>query len=96
MGKLSRKIGLGLVLGAAAGHYLSTEKGQQLVMKIKKGLSAYREQPNYYQEQAKAFVSEQVAYVKELVKEEFGEPSDAEIPSSDAEDIIITYTDEDL
>lgn len=95
MGKFTRKLGLGLALGALAGHYLSTDKGQQLLAKVKKGLAAYQEDPVYYQEQAKTFIAEQVAYVKEVVKEEFSEPAETNAPAAEVDDIIITYTEDE-
>lgn len=96
MGKTCRRLGLGLALGAAAGHYLSTEKGQQLLTKVKKGLDAYQENPDYYQDQARAFFAEQVASLKDLVQEASREEADVMPPTSaTVDDIIITYPAED-
>lgn len=96
MGKTCRRLGLGLVLGAVVGHYLSTEKGQKLLINVKKGLASYQENPEYYQDQVCDFFAEQVASFKDLVQEIRREEADVMPPTSaTVDDIIITYPAED-
>lgn len=96
MGKTLRKLGLGLALGAAAGHYLSTEKGQKLLAQVKKGLAAYQEDPAYYQGQARAFVDQQIDRLRTLAAEELGTEETASETAAEVDDIIITYTEDEL
>lgn len=96
MGKTLRKLGLGLALGAAAGHYLATEKGQKLLAQVKKGLESYQANPEAYQEDARTFFSQQLENVKRLFDDNdqvFKTKSDT---SAEVGDIIITYTEDDL
>lgn len=95
MGKNLRKLGVGLALGVLAGHYLSTEKGQELVAKVKKGLAAYQENPEQYNDQARDFFDEQINRLKEAFDQE-GAARETTIESMGAEvdDIIITYADD--
>lgn len=96
MGKTFRKLGLGLALGAAAGHYLSTDKGQKFLAQVKKGLAAYQEDPAYYQGEARAFIDQQLERFKAFVAED--SPVEKVTPETAAhvDDIIITYTEDDL
>lgn len=96
MGKFVRKFGLTMAVGAAVAHYLSTEKGQHLLTKVKKGLEAYQANPDHYQEQARTFFKEQVVTVKDLVQELTSEDTETAGPTSAiVDDIIITYPEED-
>lgn len=96
MGKSIRRFGVGLALGALAAHYLQTEKGQVLLEKVKKGLAAYQEDPAAYQEEARAFFQDKLSQVKDLVQEDGEWPVEPRSTQAEVDDIIITYTEEDL
>lgn len=104
MVKLVSKFGVGLALGALAGHYLSTEKGQAHLAQLKEELLSLKENPQAYKSdllaRAKGLVADQLqaAYDnKDDIMAAFGQEADQEGElSSESEDIIITYTEDDI
>lgn len=103
MVKLVSKFGLGLVLGAWAGHYLSTEKGQAQLDKLKSEFQAYQADPEAYKVQVlpriKSAFEEQLQTVYEKKEELLSEltPSEDEVTTAaEVDDIVITYTEEEL
>lgn len=53
MSKLLRNVIIGVASGAAAAHFLSTEKGKELQKKATKAYQAYKENPSEYHQKAK-------------------------------------------
>lgn len=105
MVKLVNKFGVGLALGALAGHYLSTEKGQAHLAQLKKEIAALKNNPEGYKssilERAKGLVADQLQTAfdqKDDILAAFGQSQDDQRVdlSAEVDDIIITYTEEDL
>lgn len=106
MVKLVNKFGLGLALGALAGHYLSTEKGQVRLAQLKDEVLRLTENPKVYKEnlvsRAKGVIVEQLqaAYDnKEDIMAAFGQVSMEEEGSdlsAETADIIITYAEDEV
>lgn len=93
MGKSIRRFGVGLALGALAAHYLQTDKGQQLLTKVKKGLAAYQEDPEHYQDLAKNFISSKLTDWQDSFHEgEMSLENSEEAVRAEVDDIIITYS----
>lgn len=110
MVKLVNKFSVGLALGAWAGHYLSTEKGQAQLVKAKQHLAAYTVGIEPYKvaliNRAKGLVAEQLQAAYEnkedilsfFTPDDFvaeEQPTDTEQEATDEEDIVITYISED-
>lgn len=103
MAKIVTKFGLGLALGALAGHLLSTEKGQENLSKLKDEVLALKADPVAYKEslvtRAKGLVASQlqVAYDnKEEILGFFGqEEVSNDTVAAEVDDIIISYQEEE-
>lgn len=105
MVKLVNKFGVGLALGALAGHYLSTEKGQARLAQLKKEVAAFKYNPDGYKssflERAKGLVADQLQAAfdqKDEILAAFGQDVQEERVdlSAQVDDIIITYTEDEI
>lgn len=105
MAKLVNKFGVGLALGALAGHYLSTEKGQARLAQLKEEVAAFKNNPEGYKssfiDRAKGLVADQLQTAfdqKDEILAAFGQNQENQRVdlSAEVDDIIITYTEDDL
>ncbi|MGT2683442.1 YtxH domain-containing protein [Streptococcus porci] len=69
MNKFLKTVILGAASGAAAAYFLGTEKGKEIVAKVKESFDDYKANPDAYHEAAK----EKVAEYKDLATDAFTE-----------------------
>lgn len=90
MSKLGRSFGLGLALGALTGYYLSTEKGQTLVSRLKKELEKANQEPEHYQFLLKSHALGKLSEWSNVFTANEAE----EAIGAEVDDIIISYAED--